>query len=159
VQSLLGDLEGADPSAPSTQATLESLTAFLSAMMGAMGAASQVAYCLRYPSDASMPKALAGKRHSEGDQKMLQAMHDTIVKLGADCTPVERKAERTHQVRADGGRWVVYGQDGVSRLATHATKEEAEAQATAIEMALQRFHNGGAAAASHGHCACGGGGK
>lgn len=156
---MLDELKTADASLPSYQAMLESLRAFMSAMMGTLGAASSVAYCLSYPKDAaSVPgvRAMAGARNSKNDQAMLQSMHDMVVKLGASCETLRETQARTN-VRHEGGRWVIYSKDGLSRLATHSTREEAEAQATAIELVLQRrSQQRGDAAAHNGRCKCGG---
>lgn len=49
-------------------------------------------------------KTAAGARHSEGDRQMIQASHDHMVKLGADCDPhnyrMMRSVEGTTELRA-----------------------------------------------------------
>lgn len=96
-------------------ARLESINAHCLQMMGSLSGIMNVTRALladdqdpaypRYMEAADGVRALVGKRHSAGDQEMLQTVHDHSVSLGADC-PMNRKLEEgddTMSERALGG--------------------------------------------------------
>jgi hypothetical protein len=77
-------------------ARLESVNAHCLQMMGSLTGIMNVTRALladdkdpsyqRYMEAADGVRALVGKRHSTGDQAMLQAVHDHSVSLGAECS-------------------------------------------------------------------------
>lgn len=87
-----------------------------------------------------MMKAAAGARHSMSDMEMIQAVHDHAASLGAKCDRSNYKTLglRTATIRHEGGKWVLYSQDGSKRLGEHSTKADAEAQEQAIKAAVAR---------------------
>lgn len=91
-------------------------------------------------------RAAAGARHSAGDVRLIQAVHDHAMALGAQCDRGNYKALdvkpepeiRTLTIRHEGGKWVLYTKDGSRKLGTHNTEGEAMAQEKAIESAKKR---------------------
>jgi Uncharacterized protein conserved in bacteria (DUF2213) len=93
-----------------------------------------------------------GARNSSKDAKMIQTMHDHAVSLGAQCdrgnyeTAEEVKPCSCHKhddkiledrpIKFEGGRYVLYSQDGQRKLAEHGSMVEAKAHAQAISLAL-----------------------
>jgi soluble cytochrome b562 len=86
-------------------------------------------------------KAAAGARHSAVDMTMIQAMHDHSVALGAMC---DRKnletaaAAAAHPIKREGGKYVLYSKDGLTKLAEHGTLKAAEEHGQAIQLVLAR---------------------
>lgn len=86
-------------------------------------------------------RAAAGARHSSSDMKMLQTMHDHAVSLGAKCDrgnfeTAEETAVIKRPIKHEGGKFVLYSQDGQRRLAEHVSLKDAEAHDQAIQLAL-----------------------
>jgi hypothetical protein len=83
-------------------------------------------------------RVAAGARHSTSDVKLIQAVHDHAMALGAMCDRGNYKAAaspplRTLTIRHEGGKWVLYTKDGSKKLGSHNTEAEAVAQEKAIE--------------------------
>jgi hypothetical protein len=100
-----------------------------------------------------------GARNSSKDARMIQTMHDHSVSLGAQCdranyetaegahgeTPCschkhkeipEEKTLEERPIKFEGGKYVLYTQDGLRKLAEHISMVEAKAHAQAISLAL-----------------------
>lgn len=82
-------------------------------------------------------RAAIGARNSSSDAKVIQSMHDSAVALGASCDRSNYKLMES-RIKNEGGKWVVYSQDGSRRLSSHDTKAEAETQEKLIEAARER---------------------
>jgi len=76
-------------------------------------------------------KTAAGARHSNNDMKMIQAVHDHSMALGASCDrknleTAEAPEPQLHAaIKREGTKWVLYSTDGLRRLALHDTEAEA----------------------------------
>jgi len=91
-------------------------------------------------------KTAVGARHSSSDTKMIQAVHDHAMALGATCD--RKNLEIAEQaippepqmyacIRREGTKWVLYSTDGVRVLASHDTEAEAKAQHEAMQLVLK----------------------
>lgn len=90
-----------------------------------------------------MLKVAAGARHSSADMKMIQTMHDHTAALGAACSRTNLETASSTSpglppIKHEGGKYVLYSQDGRRKLAEHGTLKDAEAHAKAIVDALTR---------------------
>lgn len=95
---------------------------------------------------AASIRVLVGSRHSKSDMEMIQGVHDHAVALGAECDRSNYKmmgagsgsAVPVQRIRHEGGKWVLYTEDGTRQLGSHATEGEARSQMQAIETVLRR---------------------
>lgn len=91
-------------------------------------------------------KTAAGARHSSGDMKMIQTVHDHAAALGATCDrknleiaaakPIEPQLRAA--IEREGTKWVLYSTDRKRRLAMHDTEAEAKAQHEAMQAVLTK---------------------
>ena len=94
-------------------AQIGSIETMCIAMYGTLNSVMDLCYQLRYPSDPSssismykdgkplpVDRSLAGARHSAGDVKIIQDLHDKSVTLGASCDKMAEMSDGTKQAAA-----------------------------------------------------------